>query len=202
MSSYFSSIKKDFKDVPVSASDEIDTAAFLDAAESLVTLFDLFGSSAFGVVQKDMTGNIKKIREVQLRNPVNGATLQQIVLSEKDNKTSQKPATQGLLWLSRGLEFTALAMRKNVADSSQELATSFTESYKATLSQHHSILIRPVFKLAMNACPYRKVFYEKLCGSQSLEIVQQQLEQWLSALEKIVKIIMDFFAAGKYGKGL
>ncbi len=37
----------------------VDTVAFLDATEGLVGLFDLLGSTAFGVVQNDMNGNIK-----------------------------------------------------------------------------------------------------------------------------------------------
>lgn len=56
---FFDGLKKNFKDVPVSADDKISTSEFLEAAESLVTLFDILGSTAFSVVQKDMTGNIK-----------------------------------------------------------------------------------------------------------------------------------------------
>lgn len=59
---FFEGIKRDFKDVSVSADQQINTPEFLEAAESLVTLFDLLGSSAFAVVQKDMTGNIKVSR--------------------------------------------------------------------------------------------------------------------------------------------
>lgn len=55
---FFDNIKRDFKDVPVSADNQISTSEFLEASESLVTLFDLLGSTAFSVVQKDMTGNI------------------------------------------------------------------------------------------------------------------------------------------------
>lgn len=36
----------------------VDTAAFLEACEGLVKLFDLLGNAAFKVVQNDMNGNI------------------------------------------------------------------------------------------------------------------------------------------------
>ena len=52
------------------------------------------------------------------------------------------------------------------------------------------MLVKPVFKLAMKACPYRKDFFEKLGADQTK--VAEQLQKWLEALEGIVKIIMDF----------
>ena len=42
----------------------------------------------------------------------------------------------------------------------------------------------------MSATPYRKDFYAKL-GSDDAK-VQQQLEQWLAALEKNVAILREF----------
>ncbi|KAK9460254.1 glycolipid transfer protein domain-containing protein [Lipomyces oligophaga] len=195
-STFFEGMKRSFKDVPV-VEGKIHTTEFLEAAESLVSLFDLLGSSAFTVVQSDMNGNIKKIRERQISKPVMSTTLQDIVLSEKVEKS--KTATQGLLWLTRGLEFTAVAIRRSV-DSNEELTESFTKAYSETLIKFHSILIRPVFKLAMKATPYRKDFYAKLGEDQAL--VKEQLLEWLAALEEIVKLIKEFYESGNYGKGL
>lgn len=196
MSTFFDEAKKSFADVPVTDSN-IETASFLEASESLVKLFDLLGSSAFTVVQKDMTGNIEKIRAKLLADPLGAATLQLLVLSEAGSKS--KKATQGLLWLSRGLQFTAQAMRETV-DSSSELTVTFTDAYNKTLAQFHGMLVKPIFKLAMKACPYRKDFFEKLGADQTK--VAEQLAVWLKALEDIVQIIMDFFSQGNYGKGL
>ena len=189
--------KKSFADVKVS-DDKIDTAGFLEASEALVKLFDLLGSSAFAVVQKDMTGNINKIRSKLLSDPMGAGTLQDLILSEAPTKT--KTATQGLLWLSRGLEFTSRAMRETVNNPDRELTKTFTDAKTATISQYHGMLIKPVFKLAMKACPYRKDFFEKLGSDQAK--VAEELEKWLAALEKIVKNIMEFFASGNYAKGL
>lgn len=197
MSTFFDEMKKSFADVSVTDG-KVDTAEFLEASESLVKLFDLLGSSAFSVVQKDMTGNISKIRKKLLSDPANASTLQDLILTEAPTK--DKTATQGLLWLTRGLEFTCQAMIQTYNNPTSELTKTFTDAYGTTLSKHHGMLIKPVFKLAMKACPYRKDFFEKLGADQ--DKVNQQLKTWLDALESIVKIIMDFFASGNYGKGL
>lgn len=196
---YFDDLPRGFEKVHVSEGEEIATTDFLEAAEGVVNLFDLFGSSAFSPVQSDMTGNIKKIRErQQALGEEKGSTLQKIVLSEVTEK--KKTATQGLLWLTRGLQFTAVALRRNVDNSSEELSSSFTKAYGDTLSKYHTIMIRPVFRLAMKACPWRKDFYEKL--GTPLSKVMEQLESWLAALEKIVHIIQTFLESGNYAKGL
>ncbi|VVT55579.1 uncharacterized protein SAPINGB_P004656 [Magnusiomyces paraingens] len=204
MTTFFDTLKLSFKDVPITADGKIPTAEFLDAAQSLVTLFDILGSSAFVPVQNDMNGNIKKIREYLLANPVAAATLQDLILSEKDTK--KKTATQGLLWLTRGLAFTALALRNNINDPSQELTVSFTDSYSKTLSKYHNFVVRGIFSLAMKACPYRKDFYIKLASGSTdpvlLQRVAELLDEWVAALEKIVEIIEKFFESGNYGKGL
>lgn len=197
MSTFFDQLKRSFTEVEVT-DNKINTSEFLEAAESLVKLFDLLGSSAFSVVQSDMTGNITKIRTKLLENPAANGTLQDLVLGEASGKS--KTATQGLLWLSRGLQFTSQAMRETVNNPTTELTKTFTDAYSKTLSKYHGMMIRPIFKLAMKACPYRKDFFEKLGADQ--EKVNQQLEEWLKALENIVQIIMDFFASGNYGKGL
>jgi hypothetical protein len=60
---------------------------------------DVLGSVAFKPVKGDMIGNIKKIRERFLVDPVAGATLQGLVKSELAAK--KHIATEGLLWLTR-----------------------------------------------------------------------------------------------------
>ena len=58
---FFDTVKKSFVDVPVDESKDsaIPTTEFLEAAESLTTLFDVLGSAAFKPVKNDMNGNIK-----------------------------------------------------------------------------------------------------------------------------------------------
>ncbi len=98
---FFEQMKRSFVDVSITPDTKyINTTEFLEASESLVKLFDLLGSTAFSVVQKDMSGNIEKIRARLLANPDKSETLQDLVLNEK-SIDKKRTATQGLLWLNR-----------------------------------------------------------------------------------------------------
>lgn len=77
MSTFFDTLKKSFVDVPISADNKISTTEFLEASESLLSLFgewnlrsmggrwkadigtDVLGGAAFKPVKGDMSGNIK-----------------------------------------------------------------------------------------------------------------------------------------------
>ncbi|SNX84071.1 probable het-c2 protein [Melanopsichium pennsylvanicum] len=197
MSTFFEECKRSFTDVPTEGG--VDTAAFLEACEGFIKLFDVLGNSAFKIVQNDMNGNIAK---VQTRLNATGAeksgTLEKLVQNEGPGGSKNRPATEGLMWLLRALDFTATAMRNSMNNKNEELVESFTKAYGSTLRPHHGMLVRPVFALAMKACPYRKDFYAKL-GPQ--DKVDQQMEQWMAALEKIVAHMKSFYASGKYDKG-
>ena len=151
-----------------------------------------------------MTGNITKVRTRYLAHPLLSKTLQGLVRSELSQK--QHKATEGLLWLTRGLDFTAQALRQDLLANSgilasddkpkQELADSFKASYKETLAPHHSFLIKPVFNMAMSATPYRREMYRKIVGEGTDEAVaQKQMEVWVAALEERVRVLKEFMAS-------
>ncbi|KAI9202879.1 glycolipid transfer protein domain-containing protein [Polychytrium aggregatum] len=195
--SFFHQIHRSYIDVPITPEEGIDTGAFLEATESLIKLFDSMGS-AFASVKADMQGNVTKIRTKFLSDPINLSTLQSIVLAEKSDK--KKTATEALLWLKRALEFTSAGLRRSLDQPTEELSVSFSKAYEVTLAQFHSFLIRPVFALAMKACPLRKDFYAKLAGSESPEDLVKQMSEWLSALEHLIGILIKFYVAGNYDK--
>jgi hypothetical protein len=187
---WLDTIQKSFVDVPVDAAKDnaIATTEFLEASESLATLFDVLGSVAFTPVKKDILGNVKKIRERQLAAPVESESLQALVINEL--KTKKHTATEGLLWLVRGLDFTAQALRHNLQKPEEELANSFRNAYGSTLKPHHSFMIKPVFSAAMSATPYRKDFYAKL-GDDTAKS-EAAMAEWVDALEKRVAILKEF----------
>ncbi|KAG7288146.1 hypothetical protein NEMBOFW57_007670 [Staphylotrichum longicolle] len=187
---YLDTFKQSFTTVPIDAEhgNAISTVEFLDAAESLTTMFDLLGSVAFSPVKKDMMGNVEKLRKRLLAAPLESQNLQDLVRNEL--KTKSHTATEGLLWLVRGLEFTCIALSQNLANHDHELSESFRSAYGVTLKPHHSFLIKPVFSAAMSACPYRKDFYSKL-GSDE-EKVKEEMREYLAALDKIVAILKAF----------
>lgn len=65
----------------------------------LFIYLDLFGSSAFSVVQSDMSNNVKKIRARFLENPIEYDTLETLMAKEAHLK--RRLATEALLWLKR-----------------------------------------------------------------------------------------------------
>jgi len=188
---YFDSGKKSFNDVPIKEGDAIPTTDFLEAAETVAGLFDVLGSAAMKPVKSDLTGNIKKVRDRQLEAPVDSETLQDLVRNEL--KAKKHTATEGLLWLTRGLDFTAQGLRHNLSNPSEELSTSFREAYGGTLKPHHSFLVKPIFSAAMSATPYRKDFYAKLGDDQTR--VNKEMGEWLQSLEKVLKILNTFLAS-------
>ena len=190
MSTWFDTIQKSFADVPVDAANDngISTTEFLEAAESLTTLFDVLGSKAFTPVKSDLLGNIKKVKDRQQAAPAESTTLQSLVVNELKEK--KHTATEGLLWLVRGLDFTAQALRHNLDNASKELADSFREAYGNTLKPHHSFIVKPIFSAAMSATPYRKDFYVKL-GEDNAK-VQSSLEKEVAALQERVGILNEF----------
>eukprot|EP00842_Homolaphlyctis_polyrhiza_P005706 jgi/Hompol1/6136/HPOL_000505-RA len=160
-------------------------------ANNPTRLADTLGT-AFAVVKSDMQGNITKLQTRHDQAPAKSATLQDLVNAEKAEKKST--ATEGLLWLKRGLQFTAFGLRRNIDNPIEELSVSFGKAYELTLSKHHNFMIRGVFspltpvhmQLAMNACPSRAEFYKKLAGEDPAKM-KEQLSAWLSALEKQVQ---------------
>ncbi|KIK09835.1 hypothetical protein K443DRAFT_671151 [Laccaria amethystina LaAM-08-1] len=204
MAPYLETVKS-FADVPITDAG-IDTVAFLEASDGLVGLFDLLGSAAFSVVQADLRGNITKVRTRYLATPEKSATLEKLVENEKDEK--KRTATEGLLWLLRGLSFTCQALQNAQGNKSEELAAAFTKSYEGTLKKFHNFVVKGIFSVAMKACPYRADFYAKLAADPtggppaSQEKLNEELDKWLAALSKIVNDMEAFYVKGNWAKGL
>ncbi|KAI0268832.1 het-c2 protein [Gloeopeniophorella convolvens] len=193
-----------FADVPITDAG-VDTVIFLKAAEGLVGLFDLLGSAAFSVVQSDLKGNIAKVRARYVETPTLSDTLEKLVENEKGEK--KRKATEGLLWLLRGLQFTCKALQNAQANASEELSVAFTKAYESTLKAFHNFVVKGVFSVAMKACPYRADFFNKLKADPaggppaSDEKVNADLAKWLAALDNIVTRVQTFYKVGGHDKG-
>ncbi|KAF5621286.1 het-c2 [Fusarium sp. NRRL 52700] len=193
------SLKRTFADVPVDEANgnAVSTVEFLEASESLTTIFDAIGGVAFGPVKKDILGNVEvrritlffiKLRARHAAAPAESATVQDLVRNEL--KTGKHTATEGCLWLVRGLDFTKQGLEHNVQNPSVELSDSFRDAYGNTLKPHHSFMVKPIFSAAMSAVPYRKDFYAKL--GDNPEKVQTDLEAYLASFSKVVAILKEF----------
>ncbi|KAG0003580.1 hypothetical protein BGZ65_001552 [Modicella reniformis] len=188
MTTFFRNTGRSYTEVTIN-DQGINTEEYLQATEGLVKIFGLFGT-AFTVVQKDMNGNIKKIHDRFLQNPIANSTLEKLVEGELAEK--KKTATEGLLWLNRGLDFTLQSLEHSAANPDEELSVSFSKGYENTLRPHHGTFVRPVFSLAMKSCPYRSVFYGKLGEDQ--EMVKQDMSAYLGGLRRVVSGTQTFYA--------
>ncbi|KAF2760466.1 glycolipid transfer protein [Pseudovirgaria hyperparasitica] len=197
---FFSTVKKSYVDVPVDQSKDnaVSTSEFLEANESLLSLFDLLGSGAFSLVTKDLANNIKKVRTRQLEKPAESETIQDLVKNEiKDGKST---ATEGLLWLLRGLEFASASIGLNLTKPDKELGPCFQEGYGNTLSNHHGAAVKIVVKPLLGQLPYRKDFYAKLGADH--ELVEAEMKAWVEAFQKIVDILQTFMQSPLVQNGL
>ncbi|KAM0753883.1 glycolipid transfer protein, partial [Meredithblackwellia eburnea MCA 4105] len=135
----------------------------------------------------------QRIRVRAAAHPFESHTLQALVQGE--SRERRKLATEALLWIFRGLKFTAMALRRNLDMEDEELSDSFTFAWQAEYSKYFNFLIRPLFKLMVKASPSRATFYDKLGEPRSKVILD--LERWLSALELQTKILEVFYAKEK-----
>ena len=77
--------------------------------------------------------------------PTLSATLESLAENEKNEK--KRTATEGLLWLLRGLSFTCKGLEAAQADKSEELLAAFTKSYEATLKKFHNFVVKGIFSV-------------------------------------------------------
>jgi len=66
-------------------------------------------------------------------------------MNEKTEK--KRVATEGLLWLLRGLEFTLKSLKNTQESKDVELAAAFTKGYGDSLKQFHNFIVKGVFSV-------------------------------------------------------
>ena len=177
--SFFSQVKQNFVEVPEDG--QIVTETFLDACSEIVPFFDVLGATAFAPVKADLNGNITKLRNKFLTNPIQFNTLQGIVNIEIEAKTTKakNSATDALLWLKRALSFIRVFFEE-VLKMEEDLSKCVNAAYEGSLKQFHGWMVKKIFSLAMMAVPYRKDFIIAL-GKDIPE--QQVLDEMKAALE-------------------
>lgn len=63
-------------------------------------------------------------------------------------------ATQGLLWLTRGLSFTCKALQATQKDKDIELSVAFQNAYGVTLKEYHNFIVKQVFNVSTPLFPW------------------------------------------------
>lgn len=168
----------------------------------------------------------QKVRARYDATPALSGTLEKLVENEKGEK--KRTATEGLMWLLRGLQFTCKALQIAQQNKTIELAAAFSQAYEATLKKFHNFVVKGIFsvrdlpatprliapadavhlQVAMKACPYRQDFFSKLsadpAGGPSVQSdeLDEELNNWLASLDAIVTRLQTFYEVGGYNKGL
>jgi hypothetical protein len=90
---------------------------------------------------------VQKVRARYASHPSESETLESLV--ENEFKTEKKrTASEGLMWLLRGLNFTGQAMQNAQANPSEELSAAFTKSYDNTLKKFHNFVVKGIFSVS------------------------------------------------------
>ena len=88
----------------------------------------------------------QKVRARYDATPTLSATLESLVENEKGEK--KRTATEGLLWLLRGLSFTCKALQNAQGNKAEELVAAFTKSYDGTLKKFHNFVVKGIFSVS------------------------------------------------------
>jgi len=147
---------------------EVDGATFVDAAKTIITIFDLI--TGMSIPKGDMDGNATTLG----KNLGAGQSVQACILTELKTGDLKKLIADGTkstcaaLWLVRALFFIkgmiqALLNDKDVPEAKKKsLKDCVLEGYKDSLAPHHGFMTKGVFQVAVKAAPYRKDFIAKL----------------------------------------
>ena len=99
--------------------------------------------------------SLQKVRARYDETPTLSNTLEKLVENEKGEK--KRKATEGLMWLLRGQQFTCKALQNAQSNASEELAEAFSKSYDVTLKTFHNFLVKGVFSVG----PFHHLFVSR-----------------------------------------
>ncbi|KAJ0092680.1 hypothetical protein Patl1_25629 [Pistacia atlantica] len=145
---------------------EMLTKPFLDVSKLILPVIDKFGA-ALALVKSDIGGNITRLENKYLSNPTEFEKLYSLVQVEISAKTSKgsSSCTNGLLWLTRAMDFLVELFRNLLAHPDWTMSQACTDSYTKTLKKWHGWLASASFTVAMKLAPDRKKFMDVIGGS-------------------------------------
>ncbi|XP_053995504.1 pleckstrin homology domain-containing family A member 8 [Hylaeus anthracinus] len=179
---------------------KIYTEEFLIAARGIVQIVDKLGK-VFAPVKYDIQGNITKLTTKYEKNKQANATLQDMILTEKNTETNLI-ATDALLWLTRGLHMILLFLEKIIEDTksstpTEDLVAFLKKSYKEALEPYHGWMAQQLFDLLSRMVPTRSQLLRAIIGEKNdvNDTVINDLEIYLTNLRENVSVIQTFYKA-------
>ncbi|CAK8572100.1 unnamed protein product [Lathyrus sativus] len=144
---------------------EILSQPFLEVCKQILPVIDKFGA-AMTLVKSDIGGNISRLESKYLSSPAKFNYLYSLVQVEVETKTakSSSSCTNGLLWLTRAMDFLVALFRNLIEHTDWSMSQACTDSYNKTLKKWHGWLASSSFSVAMKLAPDRKKFMEVIQG--------------------------------------
>ncbi|XP_008802174.1 glycolipid transfer protein 1-like [Phoenix dactylifera] len=139
---------------------------FLDVCKLILPVLDKLGT-AMSIVKSDIGGNIARLESKYASDPSTFEHLYSMVQVEVESKTAKgsSSCTNGLLWLTRAMDFLVELFRNLLEHPDWTMSQACTDSYGKTLKKWHGWLASSSFTVAMKLAPDRKKFMEVICGS-------------------------------------
>ncbi|KAK7474330.1 hypothetical protein BaRGS_00034378 [Batillaria attramentaria] len=127
---------------------------------------DKFGK-AFGLVKKDVAGNIEKIDKQYKKDPEKYKFINAIIEEDSGKKDGMTEGCVGVLWLKRGLDFIHAMFRELLADqkngvTDENFTPTVNRAYESSLKQYHGWMTQKVIGGVLKLVPYRKDFIDTL----------------------------------------
>ncbi|KAF1763363.1 hypothetical protein GCK72_011629 [Caenorhabditis remanei] len=169
---------------------KIPTAQFLSACQGISDFVWKCGQSAYEI-RKDQEG------QKYLQDLIDAD------LAEHGGKFGI--ATEGLLWLKRGLQFMLELLAEMVTaynsglpkQKTEDLSGAVATAYAKSLKRHHGFIAKQAFKVVTMAVPYRHTILKAVAlGQEGLDdVCIHHIQCHLDNFRLNVKTLVDYYIA-------
>lgn len=172
---------------------EMLSKPFLDVCKNILPVIDKFGA-AMMLVKSDIGGNITRLENKYSSDPSKFKYLYTFVQVEVETKTakSSSSCTNGLLWLTRAMDFLVELFRNLIEHPDWTMAQTCTDSYNKILKKWHGWLASSSFTVALKLAPDRKKFMEVIGGTGDLNV---DMAKFCSSFSPLLAEIHKFLAS-------
>ncbi|GMI64177.1 glycolipid transfer protein 1, ARABIDOPSIS GLYCOLIPID TRANSFER PROTEIN 1 [Hibiscus trionum] len=166
---------------------------FLEVCKLILPVIDKFGS-AMTLVKSDVGGNISRLEKKYESNPTKYKYLYNMVKEEVECQTAtgSSSCTNGLLWLTRAMDFIIELFRNLLSHPDWTMTECCTDSYGKTLKKFHGWIASSSFTVAMKLAPERKKFMDVISGSGD---VNADMEKFCSTFPQFLEANHKFLAS-------
>ncbi|CAI9107595.1 OLC1v1006987C1 [Oldenlandia corymbosa var. corymbosa] len=172
---------------------EMLTKPFLEVCKLILPVIEKFGA-ALALVKSDIGGNISRLETKYLSDPAQFSQLYSFVQVEVAAKTAKgsSSCTNGLLWLTRAMDFLVALFRDLVDHPDWTMSQACTDSYTKTLKKWHGWLASSSCTLAMKLAPDRQKFMDVIGGTGD---VVADMEKFCSTFSPLLEENHKFLAS-------